>query len=135
MAPVLSPERCFSLVRELLEFPLSRKCAQRCKLPRRGSAGSFLNIRIGRSGGLLRTTVPAWREWNTDTMNDRLRKPGIERLERFSEEGLERLERQLDHGSHISDRVLAQWIRRYGESARAIIRRHGRYHPGLEAGT
>lgn len=68
-------------------------------------------------------------------MNDRLRKPGIERRNRLSDEGLERLNRQLEHGSHISDRVLTQWIRRYGDSARAIIRRHGRYHPGLEPGT
>lgn len=67
-------------------------------------------------------------------MNDRPRKPGIGRPNRLSGEGLERLERQLEHGSHISDGVLVQWIRRYGEPARAIIRRHGRYHPGLEAG-
>jgi hypothetical protein len=31
--------------------------------------------------------------------------------------------------------VLGQWIRRYGEPAREIIRRHGRYHAGLEPPT
>ena len=34
--------------------------------------------------------------------------------------------------SQISDPVLTQWIRRYGDAARAIIRQHGRYHDGLE---
>ena len=67
-------------------------------------------------------------------MNDRQRVPGIARANRLSAEGLERLNRQLESGSQISDTVLMQWIRRYGEAAREIIRRHGRYRPGLEAG-
>lgn len=52
--------------------------------------------------------------------------PGIEREARLSEAGLQRLERQLERGGQISDAVLAQWVRRYGEAAREIIARHGR---------
>jgi hypothetical protein len=59
-------------------------------------------------------------------MSDNQRTPGIEREARLSAEGLERLERLLQRGSQISDAVLAQWIRRYGEAARVIIARHGR---------
>ena len=65
-------------------------------------------------------------------MNRKPGKPGISRDERISAEGLQRLARQLEHGSQIGNPVLTQWIRRYGESAREIIRRHGRYHEGLE---
>jgi hypothetical protein len=63
---------------------------------------------------------------------DKPRRPGITREQRLSAEGLGRLERQLKGGAQISDAVLAQWIRRYGEAARAIIRRHGRYRADLE---
>lgn len=59
-------------------------------------------------------------------MSDSQRTPGIERAARLSAEGLERLERQLERGGQISDAVLAQWIRRYGEAARTLIARHGR---------
>ena len=59
--------------------------------------------------------------------------PGVSRIERLSDEGLQRLERQLASGSQISDAVLAQWLQRYGESARVVIRQHGRYHAGLES--
>ena len=57
-------------------------------------------------------------------MNDRT--PGISRNDRISDEGLQRLEHILQRGGQISDAVLAQWIRRYGDAARDIIRRHGR---------
>ncbi|MCK5382305.1 MAG: hypothetical protein KAJ65_00990 [Gammaproteobacteria bacterium] len=67
-------------------------------------------------------------------MSDRQPAPGISRTQRLSDEGLQRLDRQLASGSQISDAVLVQWIRRYGESARALIRQHGRYHAGLEPG-
>jgi hypothetical protein len=60
------------------------------------------------------------------------RRPGVARANRLSNEGLQHLERQLQSGSRISDPVLTQWIRRYGEPARALIRRHARYHAGLE---
>jgi hypothetical protein len=64
-------------------------------------------------------------------MTDPDRTPGIARADRISDTGLERLERQLQRGGQISDAVLAQWIRRYGDAARAIIARHGRL-PGAE---
>ena len=59
-------------------------------------------------------------------------KPGVSRGNRLSEEGLQRLERQLRAGSQISDQVLAQWIKRYGDPARAMIREYNRYTPDLE---
>ncbi len=65
-------------------------------------------------------------------MTGRPRAPGISREERISTAGLERLGQQLRSGSQISDPVLTQWIRRYGDAARDIIRQHGRYHDGLE---
>jgi hypothetical protein len=65
-------------------------------------------------------------------MNDKPRTPGISRDNRLSYEGLRRLDRQLQSGSQISDPVLTQWIRRYGEPARQVIRRHGRYRVELE---
>jgi hypothetical protein len=52
--------------------------------------------------------------------------PGITREQRISDEGLQRLEQLLARGGQVSDTVLAQWVRRYGDAARAIIERHGR---------
>ncbi|MGB5261757.1 MAG: hypothetical protein WBO34_14730 [Gammaproteobacteria bacterium] len=54
------------------------------------------------------------------------RSPGISRDNRISDEGLQRLETLLQRGGQVSDAVLAQWIRRYGDAARKILRRHGR---------
>jgi hypothetical protein len=51
--------------------------------------------------------------------------PGVSREKRISEEGLSRLEKQLRRGN-ISDMVLKQWIRRYGEPARELIKRYGK---------
>ncbi|HUT41489.1 MAG TPA: hypothetical protein VM011_09125 [Gammaproteobacteria bacterium] len=59
-------------------------------------------------------------------MPDQPRTPGVTRENRISDEGLQRLEQQLRRGGQISDAVLAQWIRRYGDAAREIIARHGR---------
>ena len=59
--------------------------------------------------------------------------PGITRENRISGEGLVRLEKQLQRGARISDAVMAQWIRRYGEAAREVMRRAGCYHDGLES--
>jgi len=59
------------------------------------------------------------------------RRPGISRDNRISDDGLQRLEKQLQRGGQISDTVLAQWIRRYGDAAREIIRGAGRYHDDL----
>ena len=53
--------------------------------------------------------------------------PGLARQDRLSAEGLQRLEQHLKLGTAMSDQILAQWIRRYGEPARDLIRRHGRY--------
>ena len=57
-------------------------------------------------------------------MNDR--SPGISRDNRISDEGLQRLEALLERGGQISDAVLMQWIRRYGDTAREIIKKYGR---------
>lgn len=53
-------------------------------------------------------------------------RPGRSRDERLGDKGLARLEKQLTSGAGISDAVLMQWVRRYGEAARVILRRHGR---------
>jgi len=52
--------------------------------------------------------------------------PGIARDRRISGAGLQRLEQMLARGTGVSDTVLAQWVRRYGDAARAIIERYGR---------
>ena len=54
------------------------------------------------------------------------RSPGISRDNRISDEGLQRLETLMRRGGQISDAVLLQWIRRYGDEARTIIRQYGR---------
>lgn len=66
-------------------------------------------------------------------MNKKSPAPGVSRDERISDEGLQRLERQLLRGSQLSSPVLAQWIKRYGEPAREIIRHHGQYTAELDA--
>ncbi|MDH3900418.1 MAG: hypothetical protein OEU51_05155 [Gammaproteobacteria bacterium] len=66
-------------------------------------------------------------------MNDPQRTPGVSRQDRVSAAGLARLDRQLKSGSQISDPVLAQWIRRYGDAAREIIKANGRYRSDLES--
>jgi hypothetical protein len=58
--------------------------------------------------------------------------PGVSRSDRISDEGLRRLEAQLNAGARIADAVLRQWIRRYGDSARHLLRRHGCYREDLE---
>mgnify|MGYP001118385270 FL=1 len=59
-------------------------------------------------------------------------KPGVSRSHRLSDEGLQRLQKQLDSSLNISDTVLTQWIRRYGDPARELIRQHGRYVTGFD---
>jgi hypothetical protein len=58
--------------------------------------------------------------------------PGVSRENRISDVGLKRLEDQLASGVNISDHVLAQWIRRYGEPAKQLIRQYGRYDERFE---
>jgi len=53
--------------------------------------------------------------------------PGVSRQQRLVEEGLQRLHKQLSGGAAMTDPVLAQWIRRYGDAARDIIRQANRY--------
>jgi len=65
-------------------------------------------------------------------MHDNKPGPGVSRSDRLSDEGLARLEKQLESGVNISSQVLAQWIKRYGDPAREIIRRHQRYRPELD---
>ena len=60
-------------------------------------------------------------------MNRRTPAPGVNRAERLSSDGLDRLDKQLGSGVNISIEVLAQWIRRYGDQARLIIRKHNKY--------
>ena len=62
-------------------------------------------------------------------MTDPKTTPGIARINRISDEGLQRLEQMLARGTGISDAVLAQWVRRYGDAARKLIKRHGRTLP------
>ena len=57
--------------------------------------------------------------------------PGVSREQRLSEEGLQRLDKQLGSGVRISQQVLAQWIKRYGEAAVEIIKLHGQYSDKL----
>lgn len=68
----------------------------------------------------------------TGRATDRHKRPGVSRERRISDEGLERLERQLIEGRDISAMVLRQWIRRYGEAARELLRRYDRYTSALD---
>ncbi len=51
--------------------------------------------------------------------------PGVSRDQRISDEGLVRLDRQLRIGVKISNAVLQQWISRYGDEARELLKKHG----------
>lgn len=59
--------------------------------------------------------------------------PGVSRQNRISDEGLDRLRKQLASGINISQPVLQQWIRRYGDSARQIIKQYGFTVPDSDA--
>ena len=50
-----------------------------------------------------------------------MHKPGISREDRLSDEGLQRLRRQLESGNRLSQPVLQQWVRRYGQPAIELI--------------
>ena len=65
-------------------------------------------------------------------MSTRKPSPGVSRDDRISDEGLQRLDKQLAFGIKISTPVLAQWIRRYGDAARDIIKQHGLYTDELD---
>jgi hypothetical protein len=59
-------------------------------------------------------------------------KPGVSREQRISDEGLQRLQNQLVCGTRMSKPVLTQWIRRYGDAARKIIKSHDMYSPEFD---
>lgn len=52
--------------------------------------------------------------------------PGVSREERISDEGLARLEKQLELGIKVSEQVLQQWVRRYGDAARDLLKKYHR---------
>ena len=60
-------------------------------------------------------------------MRERKSVPGISRQYRKADEDLARLDKQLESGLNISSPVLVQWIKRYGDPARKIIKKHDRY--------
>ena len=51
-------------------------------------------------------------------------KPGVSREQRISDEGLQRLKKHLESGVRVSDAVLKQWVKRYGDGARVIIEKY-----------
>ena len=51
--------------------------------------------------------------------------PGVSREQRISAEGLARLEKHLKSGSKISNQVLRQWVKRYGDSAENLLKKYG----------
>jgi len=63
-------------------------------------------------------------------MNSRKPSPGVSRDHRISDDGLDRLRKQLDSGVKISQPVLQQWVKRYGDVALEIIEQHGIKLPG-----
>ena len=59
-------------------------------------------------------------------------KPGVAREQRISDEGLLRLEKQFQSGVNINAMVLKQWIKRYGEPARVLIKKYGKLSDELD---
>jgi len=51
-------------------------------------------------------------------------KPGVIRDQRISDEGLIRLQKQLQSGVRISEPVLQQWVKRYGDAAKTVIQKY-----------
>ncbi len=58
--------------------------------------------------------------------------PGVTRANRISDEGLRRLEKQLSSGTNVSALVLKQWIKRYGDEARVVIKKHSRFSAEMD---
>lgn len=65
-------------------------------------------------------------------MNNKQPNPGVSREKRSSDEGLQRLEKHLKNGSRMSHPILKQWIKRYGDSARKLIRQYDQYSPDMD---
>ena len=51
--------------------------------------------------------------------------PGVSRDNRISDEGLSRLEKHLRLGTKINELVLQQWVVRYGDKARNLLKKYG----------
>ena len=58
--------------------------------------------------------------------------PGVSREKRISDEGLKRLEKQFSSGVKPSSIVLKQWIKRYGNAARDLIKKYDMYTSDLD---
>ena len=65
-------------------------------------------------------------------MHNKNPRPGVSREQRISDEGLQRLKNHLQHGTKIRGQVLKQWIKRYGDAARDIIKENGQYTSELD---
>ncbi|MBE9563964.1 MAG: hypothetical protein IMF17_01880 [Proteobacteria bacterium] len=51
--------------------------------------------------------------------------PGVSRDARISNEGLSRLEKHLQLGTKMSEPIRQQWLKRYGDEARVLLKKHG----------
>ena len=51
--------------------------------------------------------------------------PCISRNQRISDVGLLRLEKHLQMGTKINELVLQQWVKRYGDKARNLLKKYG----------
>jgi len=58
------------------------------------------------------------------TSNNKPR-PGVSRENLISDDGLERLRKQLSKGPKMSQIVLKQWLKRYGDEARCVMKEFG----------
>ena len=58
--------------------------------------------------------------------------PGVSREQGISDKGLLRLEKQFQSGVNINAMVLKQWIKRYGEPARVLIKKYGKFSDELD---
>ena len=58
--------------------------------------------------------------------------PGIERCNRISDEGVQRLQKHLQCGTKMQPQVLAQWLKRYGEPVRCLLKQYQCYSEDLE---
>ena len=50
--------------------------------------------------------------------------PGVSREQRIPDECLKHLQKQLQSGVRISEPVLQQWVKRYGDAAIEIIEKY-----------
>jgi len=65
-------------------------------------------------------------------MNNKKPNPGVSRKDRHCDEGLQRLNNHLSNGARMNPAILKQWIKRYGDSARDLIKQHNQYTSELD---